>query len=60
MRLLCMLSGHHRSLKHIKRDDTSGYRSICKYCRRRMVRIEHGDWRLADEMPPDSETSDSE
>lgn len=57
MHLLCALSGHHRSLKHIKHDDSYGYRSICKYCRRPMVRIEHGDWRLADETPPPSAAS---
>lgn len=49
MRIICMLRGHHRSVKQATYDCVHGWRSVCRHCGVPMVRIEKGRWQLQSE-----------
>jgi len=54
MHVICLLFGHHRSLKKV-RHHYMGFKSACRWCGTPMLRIEHGQWRpmtSEDEAPP--------
>jgi len=44
MNVLCLLTGHHRSKRRLRRDLTFGWRSQCKFCGKPMVRLAPRHW----------------
>ncbi|MEO7411431.1 MAG: hypothetical protein ABIU10_08980 [Sphingomicrobium sp.] len=50
-RLICKTFGHHRNLHGVRRSG-AGWRSTCIVCRTPLIRIAHGDWRLAADPEP--------
>jgi hypothetical protein len=56
MSMMCTVLGHRRSAKRAKFDfGSQRWHSVCLHCREPMVRIAHGEWQLASEIPEERE-----